>query len=173
MHPAACQRCWYRSASQRGKCRGIDLERPSTQKPANPRQDAAVAVAAAINVMEPGSTGIGGDMFCLFYDAKTKKVHAMNGSGRSGQNVTLDKIRSALNIKDGENGQIPMTSVHAVTVPGAAAGWVDTVERFGSGKVSLEDVLAPAIDLAENGYPISELSATFVSFMGVQTPTLR
>lgn len=123
--------------------------------------DAAVAVAAAINVMEPGSTGIGGDMFCLFYDAKTKKVHAMNGSGRSGQNVTLDKIRSALNIKDGENGQIPMTSVHAVTVPGAAAGWVDTVERFGSGKVSLEDVLAPAIDLAENGYPISELSATF------------
>ena len=125
-------------------------------------------MAAAINVMEPGSTGIGGDMFCLFYDAKTKKVHAMNGSGRSGQNVTLDKIRSALNIKDGENGQIPMTSVHAVTVPGAAAGWVDTVERFGSGKVSLEDVLAPAIDLAENGYPISELSATFVSFMGVQ-----
>lgn len=172
MHPAACQRCWYRSASQRGKCRGIDLERPSTQKPANPRQDAAVAVAAAINVMEPGSTGIGGDMFCLFYDAKTKKVHAMNGSGRSGQNVTLDTIRSALNIKDGENGQIPMTSVHAVTVPGAAAGWVDTVERFGSGKVSLEDVLAPAIDLAENGYPISELSATFVSFMRVQTPTV-
>lgn len=96
----------------------------------------------------------------------------MNGSGRSGQNVTLDTIRSALNIKDGENGQIPMTSVHAVTVPGAAAGWVDTVERFGSGKVSLDDVLAPAIDLAENGYPISELSATFVSFMRVQTPTV-
>ena len=113
--------------------------------------------------MEPGSTGIGGDMFCLFYDAKTNKVHALNGSGRSGKEVTLDKIRNALNLKDGQDGQIPMTSVHAATVPGAAAGWVDCVERFGSKKVTLEDVLAPAIDLADNGYPISELSATFVS----------
>lgn len=112
--------------------------------------------------MEPGSTGIGGDMFCLFYEAKTKKVHAMNGSGRSGGQVTLDKIRGVLDIPDGKAGQIPMTSVHAATVPGAAAGWVDCVERFGSKKVSLEDVLAPAIDLAENGYPVSELSATFV-----------
>lgn len=116
-----------------------------------------------MNVTEPGSTGIGGDMFCLFYDAKTKKVHAMNGSGRSGQNVTLDGIRKDLKIADGDIGQIPMTSVHAVTVPGAAAGWVDCVERFGSKKVSLEDVLAPAIELAEKGFPVSELSATFVS----------
>ncbi|OSS54308.1 hypothetical protein B5807_00113 [Epicoccum nigrum] len=123
--------------------------------------DAAVAVAAAINVTEPGSTGIGGDMFCLFYDAKTKKVSAMNGSGRSGSQVTLEKIRKDLQIADGENGQIPMDSVHAATVPGAAAGWIDCVERFGSGKVSLEEVLAPAIDLAENGFPVSELSATF------------
>ncbi|KAF2626109.1 acylase ACY 1 [Macroventuria anomochaeta] len=123
--------------------------------------DAAVAVAAAINVTEPGSTGIGGDMFCLYYNAKTKKVSAMNGSGRSGSGVTLEKIRKDLNIPDGENGQIPMDSVHAATVPGAAAGWVDCHERFGSGKVSLEEILAPAIDLAENGFPVSELSATF------------
>ena len=102
-------------------------------------------------------------MFCLFYDAKTKKVHAMNGSGRSGEKVTLEQIRKDLKIPDGQNGQIPMNSVHAVTVPGAAAGWVDCVERFGSGKVSLEDVLTPAIELAENGFPVSELSATFVS----------
>lgn len=121
-----------------------------------------MAVAAAINVTEPGSTGIGGDMFCLFYDAKTKKVHAMNGSGRSGKEVTLDKIRNALNIKEGEVGQIPMDSVHAVTVPGAAAGWVDCVERFGSKKVTLEDVLAPAIEIADTGFPVSELSAQFV-----------
>ena len=72
-------------------------------------------------------------MFCLFYDAKTKKVHAMNGSGRSGEKVTLEQIRKDLKIPDGQNGQIPMNSVHAVTVPGAAAGWVDCVERFGSG----------------------------------------
>ncbi|KAF2193493.1 gamma-glutamyltranspeptidase [Zopfia rhizophila CBS 207.26] len=123
--------------------------------------DAAVAVAAGLNVTEPGSTGIGGDMFCLFYDAETKKVHAMNGSGRSGQNVTIDQIRKDLNIPDGELGHIPMDSVHAVTVPGAAAGWVDCVERFGSGFVTMEDVLAPAIELAEKGFPVSELSATF------------
>ncbi|KAI2486803.1 Acylase ACY 1 [Pyrenophora tritici-repentis] len=123
--------------------------------------DAAVAAAAAINVTEPGSTGIGGDMFCLFYDAKTKKVSAMNGSGRSGANVTLEKIRKDLKLADGESGHIPMDHVHAATVPGAAAGWVDCVERFGSGKVTLEDVLAPAIELAEKGFPVSELSATF------------
>jgi gamma-glutamyltranspeptidase/glutathione hydrolase len=122
-----------------------------------------VAVAAAINVTEPGSTGIGGDMFCLFYDAKTKKVSAMNGSGRSGANVTLEKIRKDLKIADGESGQIPMDHVHAATVPGAAAGWVDCVERFGSGRLSMEDVLGPAIELAEKGFPVSELSATFVS----------
>ena len=87
----------------------------------------------------------------------------MNGSGRSGQNVTLEQIRRDLRIPDGETGHIPMDSVHAATVPGAAAGWVDCVERFGSGKVSLEEVLAPAIKLAEDGFPVSELVATFVS----------
>lgn len=87
----------------------------------------------------------------------------MNGSGRSGQNVTLERIRNDLNIPDGENGQIPMDSVHAVTVPGAAAGWADVVERFGSGKVTLAEVLEPAIELAEKGFAVSELSATFVS----------
>ena len=122
-----------------------------------------MAAAAAINVTEPGSTGFGGDLFFLYYDAKTKKVSALNGSGRSSQDVTLDKIREDLKIKEGEQGQIPLKSVYAVTVPGAAAGWVDTVERFGSGKVSMEDVLAPAIELADKGFPVSELSATFVS----------
>lgn len=102
-------------------------------------------------------------MFCLFYDAKTNKVSAMNGSGRSGENVTLEKVRKDLKLADGQNGQIPMDHVHAATVPGAAAGWVDCVERFGSGKVSMDDVLAPAIELAEKGFPVSELSATFVS----------
>jgi gamma-glutamyltranspeptidase/glutathione hydrolase len=105
-------------------------------------------------------------MFCLYYDAKTKKVSALNGSGRSGGEMTLEKIRKDLKIPDGEMGHIPMQSVHAATVPGAAAGWVDTVERFGSGKVTMEDVLAPAIELAEKGFPVSELSATFVSAMG-------
>ncbi|KAI1475147.1 gamma-glutamyltranspeptidase [Daldinia eschscholtzii] len=123
--------------------------------------DAAVAVAAGLNMTEPCSTGIGGDMFCLFYDAKTKKISAMNGSGRSGNKCTLETIRKALGIKDGEYGKIPMSSVHAVSVPGAAAGWYDTVQRFGSGKLSLEQILAPAIELGEKGFPVSEGVAYF------------
>ncbi|EHK98483.1 putative gamma-glutamyltransferase ywrD [Glarea lozoyensis 74030] len=115
--------------------------------------DAAVAV-------EPTSTGIGGDMFCLYYDAKTKKIEAMNGSGRSGMKCTLENIRKDLGMKDGDEGKLPLRSVHAVTVPGAAAGWVDTVERFGSGKVTMEQILTPAIELAERGFPVSELSST-------------
>ncbi|KAK0627050.1 nucleophile aminohydrolase [Immersiella caudata] len=115
--------------------------------------DAAVAVAAGLNMTEPCSTGIGGDMFCLYYDAATGKVSALNGSGRSGADCTLDKIRSSLGIPEGTTGKIPMSSVHAVTVPGAAAGWVDTIERFGSGKLTMSEILAPAIELGEKGFP--------------------
>ena len=125
--------------------------------------DAAVAVAAALNVTEPSSTGIGGDMFCLFYNAKTKKVESINGSGRAAAATSLASIRDELGLKEGEAGRIPMSSVHAVTTPGAAAGWVDTVERCGSGKISLEEILMPAIELAEEGFPVSELASVFVS----------
>jgi len=102
-------------------------------------------------------------MFCLFYNAKTKKVEALNGSGRAGMNCTLEEVRKDLGLKDGEVGKIPLLGIHAVTVPGAAAGWVDTVERFGSGKLSMEQILAPAIETAEKGFPVSELCSTFVS----------
>lgn len=127
--------------------------------------------AAGLNVTEPCSTGIGGDMFILFYDAKTGKVSAMNGSGRSGAAYTAEVIRKDLGYAPEEKGRkIPMSSVHAATVPGAPAGWADTVERFGSGKVTLEDVLAPAIELAEDGFPVSEHSAYFVGFLFSPSP---
>ena len=116
-----------------------------------------------MNVTEPGSTGIGGDMFCLYYDAATGIVSALNGSGRSGGKCTLETIRKDLGLADGAPGEIPMNSVHSVTVPGAAAGWADTVERFGSGKLSLAQILEPAAQLAEKGFPVSEDSAFFVS----------
>ncbi|KAL4921656.1 gamma-glutamyltranspeptidase [Aspergillus aurantiobrunneus] len=100
-------------------------------------------------------------MFCLFYEAETKKIHSLNGSGRYPGNVTLEKIREDLKAGPNEAGGIPMDSVLAVTTPGAAAGWVDTVEKFGSGKLSLEQILHPAIELAEEGFPVSELASFF------------
>ncbi|KAG7562027.1 hypothetical protein FFLO_02499 [Filobasidium floriforme] len=117
--------------------------------------DAAVATAAALNVTEPSCTGIGGDLFCLFWDAKAKKVRAINASGRAPAALSLEHLRS-----QGINGRtIPLTNLNSVTVPGAASGWVKTVEEFGSGKLSLSEILAPAIRLAEEGVPTAELHA--------------
>lgn len=112
---------------------------------------------------EPCSTGIGGDMFILFWDAKAKQVKSMNGSGRAGAKCTLETIRNDLKVPEGQEGSIPLKSAHAVTVPGAAAGWVDTVERFGSGKLSMAQILEPAIKLGEKGFPVSELTSHSVS----------
>ncbi|KAF8227428.1 gamma-glutamyltranspeptidase [Tricholoma matsutake] len=114
--------------------------------------DAAVAVSAALNVTEPSCCGIGGDAFCLFYDAASKTVKALNGSGRSPQKLTLEYARHR-----GLTGHIPLDDLNSVTVPGAAAAWVDTVQEFGSGKVTLAEVLDPAIRMAETGVPVSEL----------------
>ncbi|RCI12335.1 hypothetical protein L249_1109 [Ophiocordyceps polyrhachis-furcata BCC 54312] len=119
------------------------------------------AVAAGLNVTEPASTGIGGDMFILFWNAATGKVSAINGSGRAGAECTLEAIRRDLGIPDGVGGGIPATSAHAVTVPGAAAGWIDTVERLGSGKLSLASIMGPAIELAERGFPVTEAEGMF------------
>ncbi|RIA95126.1 gamma-glutamyltranspeptidase [Glomus cerebriforme] len=118
--------------------------------------DAAVATAAALNVTEPSSTGIGGDCFCLFYEAKTKKIHGMNGSGRSPSNLTLEYVQDKLGITE---NSIPYTNINSSTIPGAAAGWIDCIEWFGSSKLSFGEILKPAIELAENGYPVSEISA--------------
>jgi gamma-glutamyltranspeptidase/glutathione hydrolase len=115
--------------------------------------DAAVATAAVLNVTEPMSTGVGGDCFCLFYDAKTRKVFGLNGSGRAPGGLDIDVVRAA-----GFTGDsIPSSSPHAVTVPGAVAGWIDTVERFG--QLSIADDLEPAITLAEEGHPVAPLTA--------------
>jgi gamma-glutamyltranspeptidase / glutathione hydrolase len=94
-------------------------------------------------------------MFLLFYEAKTKKVHGLNGSGKAPANLSIAKLR-----KKGFTGdRIPMSNINAATVPGAAAGWLTTIENFGSEKLSMEEILAPAIELAENGFPVSELTS--------------
>lgn len=115
--------------------------------------DAAVATAAALNVTEPSSCGIGGDAFCLFYNAETKTVKGLNGSGRAPAKLTLNLLRQ----RGISGSQIPLTDLNSVTVPGAAAAWVDTVHAFGSHKLSVAEVLAPAIRLAEEGVPVSEV----------------
>ena len=107
--------------------------------------DAAVATSAMMNVMDPGSCGIGGDCFALFYDAETKQVTALNGSGRAPAALTLDAVRTL--------GWEKMNHhhAHAVTVPGAVRGWHDLLQRHGT--MTLADVLTDAIHHASEGYP--------------------
>ncbi|PPQ67080.1 hypothetical protein CVT25_005681 [Psilocybe cyanescens] len=111
--------------------------------------DAAVATSAALNVTEPSCCGIGGDAFCLFYDAKTKAVKALNGSGRAPVKLDIDYL-----LARGLKGSIPLTDLNSVTVPGAAAAWVDTIATFGSGSVTIADIFEPAIRLAEEGQSV-------------------
>ena len=115
--------------------------------------DACVAMAAALNVAEPCMTGIGGDAFCLFFDAKSKSVRGLNGSGRCPAALDLAAVRAA----GPTAAALDAASVHCITTPGAAAAWVDTIERFG--RLPLADVLAPAIALAEDGVPVNVVSA--------------
>lgn len=116
--------------------------------------DAAVAMAAALNVVEPMSTGIGGDMFALIWIASQKKVVALNGSGRSATAANVDDVQRAgfdeiPNFGDG--------SAMAVSVPGTVHGWETALSRYGN--MTLREVLAPAIGYAMRGYPVSEVIA--------------
>ncbi len=113
--------------------------------------DAAVATAAALNVVEPTSTGLGGDVFALYRTADGE-VGAMRSCGGAPAGATIDNVTEAI---DGE--EMPTTGPHAVTVPGTARGWELTVDAFGDR--TLADALAPAIRYATDGYPVSEVIA--------------
>lgn len=119
--------------------------------------DAAVAAGAALNVTEPTSTGIGGDMFALYFSADTKRVTALNGSGRAPAALTLDRLKS-----EGFSTELPPYHAHTVTVPGACAGWFDLIEKHGS--LSMGEILAPAIRLASEGYPVAPLTSKSWSY---------
>jgi gamma-glutamyltranspeptidase/glutathione hydrolase len=114
--------------------------------------DAAVAAAAALNVTEPGSTGLGGDAFALYYDQAARQVHALNGSGRAPAELTLERLQ-----REGFGDRLPPLHPYTITVPGACAAWCDLVARFG--RLSLAEILAPAIRLAEEGFPVSPVTA--------------
>jgi gamma-glutamyltranspeptidase/glutathione hydrolase len=119
--------------------------------------DAAVATAAALNVTEPTSTGIGGDCFALFYEAGTKRVTALNGSGRAPAALSVDRINKELGAT--HPSSLPPYHPYTITVPGACAGWCDLVEHHGS--LAIADILAPAIRLAEEGFPVAPITAYF------------
>lgn len=117
--------------------------------------DAAVATAAALCVTEPCSTGLGGDMFLLYWNNHQSKAFAVNGSGRSPHALTIAKCREL-----GLDGKLlPPQNANSVTVPGQVAGWLDALAAHGSGKVSTVQILKPAIELCEDGFPVSEVTA--------------
>lgn len=116
--------------------------------------DAAVAMAAVLAVTEPGSTGLGGDCFALYYEASTRQVYALNGSGRAPRALTLERLH-----REGFSTELPLFHPYTITVPGACAGWCDLAERFG--RLSLAAVLEPSIELAERGFAVAPLTAHF------------
>ncbi|HEY5751196.1 MAG TPA: gamma-glutamyltransferase [Chryseolinea sp.] len=113
--------------------------------------DAAIAANAVLGLVEPTGNGIGGDIFALIWDAKTKKLYALNGSGRSPQSLTLDYFKSKS--MDG----IPGSGALSVSVPGCVDGWFELHKKFG--KTPMKELLAPAIQYAREGFPVSEVIA--------------
>jgi gamma-glutamyltranspeptidase/glutathione hydrolase len=113
--------------------------------------DAAIAMAAMLNVTEPMMTGIGGDAFALVYWAKTKELRGLNASGRAPRALSLDYFA-----KKGIKA-MPAAGMESISVPGAFDGWVTLLEKYGTMKLS--DVLAPAVETAEQGFPVMEKTA--------------
>ena len=117
--------------------------------------DAAIAANAAIGLMEPTANGIGGDLFAIVWIEKDKKLYGLNAIGRSPQNLTLDYF------KDNKFEKIPAYGPLPVSVPGCVDGWFELHDRFG--KMNMKNVLNPAINYAENGFPVTELVSYYMN----------
>src|ERR1043165_8634953 len=113
--------------------------------------DAAIAMAAMLNVTEPMMTGVGGDAFMLVYWSKTKELKGLNASGRAPAALTLDYFAKRKITK------MPEFGMESITVPGAFDGWVTLLQKYGTMK--LADLLSPAIECGENGFPVMEKTA--------------
>jgi len=113
--------------------------------------DAAIATNAVLGVMEPDMNGMGGDLFAIYWDAKTGKLYGLNASGWAPKALTIDYLKSK-NIT-----QMPETGIDTVTVPGAVEGWNKLHERFG--RLAWKDLFTPAIYYGENGFAVQELIA--------------
>ncbi|MGD1841829.1 MAG: gamma-glutamyltransferase [Thermonemataceae bacterium] len=117
--------------------------------------DAAIAANAMLGLVEPTGNGIGGDIFAIVWDAKTKKLHGLNGSGRSPEALTLAYF------KEKEHTKIPAYGALPVSVPGCVDGWFTLHKKFG--KLSMADILEPTIFYAKEGFPVSELVAYYMN----------
>src|SRR5690606_29391385 len=109
--------------------------------------DAAVTMAGVLAVVRPHMNGVGGDAFALFYDARSRRVTGLNGSGRAGALATPDFFAQRDVTEMPDNGAL------TITVPGAVSAWAAALERHGT--ITLAEALAPAIDLAENGWVVT------------------
>src|SRR5210317_1486327 len=116
--------------------------------------DAAIAANAVLGLTEPTGNGIGGDLFAIVWDAKTKKLYGLNASGRSPYNLKLDYFKQQGLEKIPSFGPLP------VSVPGAVDGWFELHGRFGS--MPMASLLSPSIEYAEKGFPVSELIAYYM-----------
>ncbi len=120
--------------------------------------DAAVATAAALNVTEPMNVGMGGDLFAILYIAKEHKFYALNASGQAPSGATIARFNALGYAYDpshwGPGSGMPPGGILDITVPGSVWGWDEVLHRFGTMK--FDRVLAPAIDYAQNGFPVSE-----------------
>ena len=126
-----------------------------TLKAGGTAADAAIAVNGVLAVTQPNMCGIGGDIFVLYYEAATQRVHFLNGAGRCGSRASLDELR-----RRGMAG-LPVVGAPTVSVPGCVHGWGMLHERFGSRPLS--DLLAAAIHYAERGYPTSLLTSQAIA----------
>ena len=113
--------------------------------------DAAVTAAAVLNVVEPHMTGMGGDLFALFWSQRERRLRGLDASGRAGALMTRDELLGR------GRERIPLSGAEPITVPGALSGWAALLEEYGS--ISLADALAPAIRIAEDGFPVTPIIA--------------
>jgi gamma-glutamyltranspeptidase/glutathione hydrolase len=120
--------------------------------------DASVAAAAVLNLVEPMMVGVGGDLFAVIYIAKEKKVYVLNASGKAPTGATVARFNALGYRWDPKNwgpgSGMPLNGILPVTVPGAVWGWQAAMQRFG--KLTFKEVLEPAVQYAENGFPVSE-----------------
>jgi gamma-glutamyltranspeptidase/glutathione hydrolase len=120
--------------------------------------DAAVATAAVLNVVEPMMVGVGGDLFAVIYIAREKKIYVLDASGTAASGATVARFNALgyrWNPKNwGPTSGMPLSGILPVTVPGAVWGWQAALKRFG--KLTFKEVLEPAAEYAEKGFPVSE-----------------